>query len=354
MNSTQIEQSTVDVVVPLFNEIEIVEQLHTRLVASCEQTGLCYRIVYVDDGSHDGTPQWIREHAIRSSGSFDVSNLDSSTVPISARSESTNQSTSGEVTLLELSRNFGQPAAILAGLKHTTAGSVVIMDGDLQDPPELIPEMVERWQEGDQVVIAQRTGRKETFARGLAFKAFHSLFKYMSDSNIPANTGTFLFVGSRCCRFNLRIAGVTQVLSRLTSLGWIQSVDGSIQNVRHARAASRSKLFCDFLRTRWTRFFGYSFKPLRLLTAAGCAICCLAFCHRCLVYIQAGGWMGNCIDRIYDDYMCDFLSKRLSVGWLRYSWRVHWADLRRSEMSPSVHRRSSVSFRSNPCFGGKV
>jgi glycosyltransferase involved in cell wall biosynthesis len=163
-----------DIVIPVFNEIEIIEQLHERVVAACRKTRESFQIIYVDDGSSDETAHWI-----------------------SANAHLLNSEAKGQIKLIRLSRNFGQPAAIHAGLKSSTGNCVVLMDGDLQDPPELIPEMLDRWNEGDQIVIAQRTSRKESLVRGIGFKIFHRIFRYLSDSKMPANTGTFCLLDRR-------------------------------------------------------------------------------------------------------------------------------------------------------------
>ena len=120
--TAQMSQSTIDIVIPVFNEIEIIDQLHRRVSGACQETDLNFRIIYVDDGSTDSTAQWISDNAI-----------------------DRNEVSNGSTQLLRLSRNFGQPAAIFAGLESSTADCVVLMDGDLQDPPELITDMVTRW-----------------------------------------------------------------------------------------------------------------------------------------------------------------------------------------------------------------
>lgn len=289
MSQPQSEVTSVDVVVPVFNEIEIVDQLHRRLVAACEQTQLRYRLIYVDDGSHDGTPEWFRRHAIEpnkiSNQSIDEPGLalvslsdaagefeSSAGVEIEPHFKTPN----GEVTLLQLSRNFGQPSAILAGLKHSVGQCVVIMDGDLQDPPELIPEMISRWQKGDQVVIAQRVGRKETFLRGLAFKSFHKMFKYMSDSNIPPNTGTFCLLDRVAANSICELPESHRFFPGLRA--WVGFNQSMVQFKRPPRAGGEPKqTFFRLFAYALDAIFGYSFKPLRLLTVMGGAICCFAF-----------------------------------------------------------------------------
>src|SRR5262249_48825286 len=121
------------VVVPLFNEQETVAALWGRLHAVLEQLGAPAEVVLVDDGSQDRTPRWIDA--------------------LHERDE--------RVVVVRLSRNFGHQAAISAGLAHARGRAVVVMDGDLQDPPELIPEFLQLWRAGNDVVYAVRRSRRE-------------------------------------------------------------------------------------------------------------------------------------------------------------------------------------------------
>ena len=156
------------VVIPLLNEEESLASLHKWIVKALERNASSYELIFIDDGSTDDTAHWLSHN----SAAIDLGRK-------------------GRIKLIRLSRNFGQPAAIHAGLKSSHADCVVLMDGDLQDPPELIPEMLERWFKGDQIITAQRTSRKESLIRGIGFKIFHKIFRYLSDAKIPANTGTF-------------------------------------------------------------------------------------------------------------------------------------------------------------------
>lgn len=269
-----------DVVIPVFNEIEIIEQLHTRVVAACEKTCLKYRIIYVDDGSSDGTPEWLARHAI----------ADEPESPAQRLGFVDHDMPNGRVSLLELSRNFGQPSAILAGLQHSQGDCLVLMDGDLQDPPELIPEMVERWKTGDQVVIAQRTSRQETLLRGLAFKAFHKFFRYLSDSKIPPNTGTFCLLDRVAADSICQLPESHRFFPGLRA--WIGYQQSMLSFQRPPRAGGEPKqTFVRLLKYALDAVFGYSFKPLRLLTTAGIAICALSFGLACwFLFKRVIGW----------------------------------------------------------------
>ena len=271
-------KTKLDVVIPVFNEIANIEQLHQRVTAACEKIGAAYRIIYVDDGSRDETAQWLKSNAM----DFRATDSQPETITIDSQR--------GHVTLIELSRNFGQPAAILAGLEQSKADCVVLMDGDLQDPPELIPEMFNRWQSGDQVVIAQRTGRKETFLRGLAFKAFHKCFALLSDSSIPANAGTFCLLDRIAVDSICELPESHRFFPGLRA--WVGYQQSMVKFQRPPRAGGEPKqTFFRLFSYALDAVFGFSYKPLRLLTGIGCSVCTFSFLLAAwLVFKRVFGW----------------------------------------------------------------
>ena len=153
-----------DIVIPIYDEEENLGELQRRLRDVCTRIEGCdWRVLYVNDGSRDRSLAIMMEQH-RADPRF---------------------------TVLELSRNFGHQAAITAGLMHAAGDAVVFMDGDLQDPPEVIPDLIERWRRGAQVVRAQRRSRKENGLRRLGFEVFHKVFTWVSDFPIPSQTGIF-------------------------------------------------------------------------------------------------------------------------------------------------------------------
>ena len=270
-----------NVVIPVYNEIEIVDQLHTRVMAACCECDIDFRIIYVDDGSRDGTADWIHQNA--------VSPFPMTPAVPTAGSNNGAQSQSN-VTLIRLSKNFGQPAAILAGIQATDGDCTIVMDGDLQDPPELIPELVEAWQRGSQVVIAKRRSRQESFLRGLAFKTFHKTFRYLSDSPITPNTGTF------CLLDRVAVDAISELPESHRFFPGLRAWVGFKQSVilydRCERAGGEPKQnFVRLLRYALDAIFGFSFKPLRILTGAGMLICALSFTLACwFIFKRMIGW----------------------------------------------------------------
>jgi dolichol-phosphate mannosyltransferase len=151
-------------VVPVFNEEGSLGELHRRVTAVLDSLELPYELILVDDGSSDRTPEIISELCADDS----------------------------RVRAVHFSRNFGHQAALAAGLQHASGRGVVVLDADLQDPPELIPELVARWRDGYQVVYAQRRKRERegVVKRGAAF-LFYRTLKRITRFEIPADTGDF-------------------------------------------------------------------------------------------------------------------------------------------------------------------
>jgi len=152
------------IVIPIFNEEDGLAELKTRLCEACTKLeGITWSVLYVNDGSTDRTAAILEaQHAEDPRFSY-----------------------------IEFSRNFGHQAALSAGLHHADADAVIMMDGDLQDPPEVIPELVKIWQEGAQVVIARYRSRQDKGLRGLGFKLFHRFFEWISDFPVTSHAGIF-------------------------------------------------------------------------------------------------------------------------------------------------------------------
>jgi glycosyltransferase involved in cell wall biosynthesis len=162
--------TTLSVVVPVFNEQEVLAEFHRRLAAVLDALNLRTQVIYVNDGSTDGTLDAIRQLAEHDA----------------------------RVLLVDLSRNFGKEIALTAGLDHADADAVVVIDADLQDPPELIPELVDQWLEGYDVVYAKRTCREgESAAKKLTAFLFYRLIQKMSRVRIPEDTGDFRLLSRR-------------------------------------------------------------------------------------------------------------------------------------------------------------
>ncbi len=153
----------ISVVVPLYNEEANVKELYRRLKTALDKSAIRHEILFVDDGSQDNTLGELK------------SILAADT----------------DVRVVKLSRNFGHQPAISAGLENAAGDAVVVMDGDLQDPPEVIPLLVEKWKEGNQVAYARRKSRKEGLFKRAGYTFFYRLLRWMGNIKIPADSGDF-------------------------------------------------------------------------------------------------------------------------------------------------------------------
>ena len=161
----------ISVVVPVYNEEEVLPAFHVRLVSVIERLDWVAQIVYINDGS-----------------------TDCSAVTINRLRESDDR-----VALVNLSRNFGKEIAITAGLDHVYGDVTIVIDADLQDPPELIPELINKWLDGYDMVYATRRRRDgETWLKKATANAFYKLIHNIADTQIPENTGDFRLLSKRC------------------------------------------------------------------------------------------------------------------------------------------------------------
>jgi dolichol-phosphate mannosyltransferase len=246
----------VAVVIPIWNEQENLPELSRRLQAALETAcaatpGLDWQVIYVDDGSKDRSVELILEHNRREP----------------------------RFSLVKLSRNFGHQPAISAGMAAALdagADAAIIMDGDLQDPPELIPELVKAWRDGGQVVRAQRRSRAETGLRRVGFEAFHKFFGWISDYPIPAQAGVFGLMDRAALQSLSGLPEKNRFLPGLRS--WIGFDQRNVEYDRQDRAAGEPKQTMKRLfKYALDAIFSFSYKPLRMMTYAGVIISVIGF-----------------------------------------------------------------------------
>lgn len=241
---------TLAVVIPVFNEEAVLPELFARLARLFDGTpGVIWRAVLVDDGSRDRSAAMLREQAGRD-----------------PRFEA-----------VELSRNFGFQAALSAGLAHAAdADAVVTMDADLQDPPELIPEMIAAWRNGAEVVRATRRTRSETGLRRVGFDAFHRIFGLLSDYPIEPNTGTFGLLGRNAVVAYNNLPERHRFFPGLRA--WIGFPAADVLYDRQERAAGQpQQTFRRLVRYALDGLFSFSHLPLRLLTYCGLFVAFMGF-----------------------------------------------------------------------------
>jgi glycosyltransferase involved in cell wall biosynthesis len=243
------------VVAPMYDEEETVEEFHTRVSSALE--GRPYEIVLVDDASSDATPELLDRLA----------------------------ATDPRVRVIHLSRNFGHQAAITAGLEHARGDAVVMIDGDLQDPPELIVDMLDLWRAGSDVVFAKRTGRTgESRFKLATAHLFYRLFGTLSDIELEQNAGDFRLLDRRALDALLSMRERNRFLRGMSV--WIGFTQTAVPYERDARHAGETKYTLrKMLRFSFDAISSFSWLPLQAATLLGFAFSAVAFVMLPLVVV---------------------------------------------------------------------
>jgi len=247
---TMQSQPSLAVVIPVFNEEAVLPELLRRLDAVfASLPALRCEAIFVDDGSCDRSAAVLSAAADRDP----------------------------RLRLLQLSRNFGHQPALTAGLAHAAhADAVVTMDADLQDPPELIPELAAAWQNGAEVVLAVRRSREDTGLRRISFDIFHRLFSHLTDFPIESNTGTFGLLGKNAVAAFNSLPEKHRFFPGLRT--WVGFPRAEVLYDRQERAAGQpGQTFGRLVRYALDGIFSFSHLPLRLLTYTGIFIAGLGF-----------------------------------------------------------------------------
>lgn len=240
---------TLAVVVPAYNEGDGLREFHARLSPVLDALDLDSTVIYVDDGSRDDTWTVMRDLA------YDDS----------------------RVATLKLSRNFGKELALTAGLDYADADAVVVIDADLQDPPEVIPRFIERWREGYDVVYGTRGERAgETWLKKATAAMFYRLIGRISSTPIPADTGDFRLLGRRA---HQALKGLRERHRFMKGLfAWVGFRQCALVYQRDPRHAGQSKFnYWKLWNFAIEGITSFSALPLRIATYVGLATALLAF-----------------------------------------------------------------------------
>jgi len=259
--------SLVSVVVPCYNEAAVLEELYRRLSAAADDWEVALEVVLVDDGSEDST--WDTMTEIRQGDP--------------------------RWKLVRLSRNFGHQAAVSAGLQYASGDAVVVMDADLQDPPEQIQRFLAKWKEGYEVVYAVRRHRKEGFLKRLAYKGFYRLLSTLSPHDIPLDSGDFCLMDRTVVNLINRMPEKNRFVRGLRA--WTGFRQTGIEYKRQERAAGAPKYtVSDLVALALDGIFSFSVVPLRLVTALGLFVSVVAFLGIGFTFAQ----------RIFSDWFAQF------------------------------------------------
>jgi polyisoprenyl-phosphate glycosyltransferase len=234
---------TVSVVAPVFNEEAIVAEFYRRVAATLEATGETWELVLVNDGSRDRSPSIMHDLHVADP----------------------------RVKVVSFARNFGHQIAITAGIDYASGATVIVMDADLQDPPEAIPDLLAKWREGYQVVYAIRSERKgETWFKEATAKLFYRLIYRITDIDIPMDTGDFRLMDRKVVN---ALKGMREKHRFMRGLSvWVGFRQTGVQYVRAERFAGETKYpLKKMLRFALDGITSFSYLPLQLATYVGFA-----------------------------------------------------------------------------------
>lgn len=250
---------TLSLVVPVFNEEEAIVPFLARVRPVLERVcGENYEIVFVNDGSRDATLQVLEAES---------------------RSDP-------RLKLVDLSRNFGKELALTAGIDHTAGQAVIPIDVDLQDPPELIEEMVERWRQGHDVVLAARSDRSDdTRFKRVTARMFYRLMMKISDIDIPADVGDYRLMDRRVVEALKLMPERARFMKGM--FAWVGFRQTTVYFKREARMAGRTKQrFRSLVRLAVDGIVSFTSLPLRIWSLIGLGVAVAAVLYMLLVVVQ--------------------------------------------------------------------
>lgn len=236
-------------IVPVYNEDAVLPDFQTRVYDVLQKMGIKFELIYVDDGSTDNSLQLIKKYSQRPS----------------------------EVKFLSFSRNFGHQNAIHAGLDHSSGGAVIIIDSDLQDPPELIPRLWEKYISGFDVVYAKRTERKgESGFKKFTAKLFYRALRGISDIKLPTDVGDFRLIDRKVVEALKQMPEKNKFLRG--QISWLGFSQTEVLYEREERSAGSSGYSLrKMMRLAIDGITGFSNVPLKLVTFSGIVVSLISF-----------------------------------------------------------------------------
>jgi dolichol-phosphate mannosyltransferase len=236
-----VKNPTFSIIAPIYNELDNIPELYPRVREVMEQTGEPWELILVDDGSSDGSTDVIRTLA----------------------------ESDERVRPIIFARNFGHQIAVTAGLDFSRGDAIVIIDADLQDPPEVILELIEKWREGYEVVYAVRAEREgETWFKRTTASLFYRLIYKITDVNIPLDTGDFRLMDRKVVAVMDKMREKHRFLRGMSS--WVGFRQIGVEYKRHARFAGETKYpLKKMIQLALNAITSFSYFPLQLATYLG-------------------------------------------------------------------------------------
>jgi glycosyltransferase involved in cell wall biosynthesis len=262
-NGVQVDQPgasarpVLSVVIPVCEEEGNLPILYERLTSVLEENEPSYEILFIDDGSRDGS------------------------VPVLQHLVEQDQ----RVTIVELARNFGHQVAISAGLDFAQGNAVIIMDADLQDPPEVLPRFIEKWREGHEVVYAIRAHRQESPLKRLAYATFYRILQRIANIEIPLDAGDFCIMDRRVVDILVNMPERNRFVRGIRS--WVGLDQVGLVYERHARYSGKPKLtFSRLVYLALDGLISFSYIPLRTISMLGFAVSIVSILMAMVYIIQ--------------------------------------------------------------------
>lgn len=259
----------ISVVVPVFNEADVLATTHERLTAVLETLPFAFEILYVNDGSTDASAQLLDALAARDP----------------------------RARVIHFARNFGHQVAITAGIDAAKGDAVVVIDADLQDPPDLIPDLVAKWLEGYDVVLARRAIRfGETWFKRLTAAAFYRVLNRLTDVEIPVDVGDFRLMDRRVCEVLRALPEHRRFVRGLVA--WMGFRQTEVEYVRQPRFAGESKYpLARMVRLALDAITSFSARPLGWALYAGSASAILGIAFA-VVFAVLAAIAGRIVDLV--------------------------------------------------------
>ncbi|MGA9288453.1 MAG: glycosyltransferase family 2 protein [Anaerobacillus sp.] len=249
---------TYSIIIPMYNEEATIEKTYRRLKKVMNEIGSTYELLFINDGSQDRSGEIVK----------DFSTWDKT------------------IQVIELSRNFGHQIAITAGMDYASGDAIVVIDADLQDPPELIKDMIEKWKEGFEVVYAKRTKRKgESFFKRSTASLFYRVLRGLTDIDIPIDTGDFRLIDRKVCDQMTQLHEKNRFVRGLVS--WVGFNQTAVEYERDERVFGESKYpLKKMLKLSLDGITSFSYKPLKLASYGGVLLSFAGFIYMLVVIYQ--------------------------------------------------------------------
>ena len=256
--SKKEQKKILSIISPVYNEAENLGEFYSRVINATDNLNLEIEIIYINDGSQDSTIDIITKQ----------------------------RQTDNRITIIDLSRNFGKEIALTAGLDYSSGDATIVIDADLQDPPELIPKLVEKWREGYDVVNAKRIKRKgESLLKKVMSYIYYRLLFYLSDINVPKDTGDFRLLNKNALDALLKLREKHRYMKGL--FVWVGFKQKEIEYEREARFKGKTKWgFFSLFNLAFDGLTSFSIMPLRLASTIGFLSALIGFFYGAVIVVR--------------------------------------------------------------------